>query len=117
MGKFYEWQETKVHLNSAKEWIKNREKIHSQDGKRYKQVPLYNMHPLQYCGQAYAGANNYHESPVEFNKYLCMAFNEFRTQIEDRALELMVKSTNELGIDAELEVKKMLDEISKIKGE
>jgi hypothetical protein len=116
MSKFTEWQKSKADLKSAKSWVSNRSKKDSQDGRRYAKVQLQSL-KLEYCGQAYAGANNYHESPESFNKYLAKAVGLLREKIEDEALKLLEAESNEKAILANDEVSEMMDEISAISGD
>ena len=111
MSKFSEWEATRSILKTAKSWIENRSKIDSQDGKHYTKVPLQAV-KLEYCGQSYAGANNYHESPPKFNTYIAIAVNEMRVEIEDRALVLLSDENNKRALAATGEVEAMMQEIN-----
>lgn len=116
MSNFKNWTESQAAVRAAESWISNRSKIDSQDHSRYEPVKVYNI-TFQYCGQDYAGANNYHESPSSFSEYLARAVNEMRKEIEDRALVLLKDDNKKRAIAAEEEVNCMLAEISKAKGE
>lgn len=109
MSKFNEWQSVKAIVKSAKSWVSNREKIDSQDGKRYMKVKKQSI-SLEYCGQSYAGANNYHQSPGAFDRYIAIAFDQYRDKIEDLAMEILEAECKERAILAREEVKEMLVE-------
>jgi len=110
MSNFNEWQKTKQAVKEATSWVGNRDKIDSQDGKHYRKVKIQKI-KLEYCGQAYAGANNYHEAPAYFQSYLAMAINEMREEIENKALELLNEENNKRAIKAKGDVDAMLAEI------
>ncbi|PHR55954.1 MAG: hypothetical protein COA43_14645 [Robiginitomaculum sp.] len=116
MSKFNEWQQTKQQLSAAKSWVSNRLQLDSQDGKLYTKVKLQSV-KFEYCGQAYAGANNYHEAPKEFQKYIALAINEMRTEIEDLALKKLSADNDECAINAKSEVESMLLDINSTEGD
>jgi hypothetical protein len=111
MSNFNEWQKTKQAVKEAVNWVGNRVKVDSQDGKHYIKVKVQRI-KLEYCGQSYAGANNYHEAPTSFQGYLAMAINEMREEIEDRALELLSEENASRAVKAKSEVDAMLIEIN-----
>ena len=111
MSMFNEWQETKQAVKQAISWIGNRDKVDSQDGRRYVKVKIQKI-KLEYCGQSYAGANNYHEAPAYFQSYLALAINEMREEIEDRALELLKKENDSRAVKAKSDVEAMMLEIN-----
>jgi hypothetical protein len=113
MSNFNEWQKTKQAVKEASDWIENRNKIHSQGGGVYVKVKIQKI-KFEYCGQAYAGANNYHEAPNYFQGYLATAINEMRAKIEDRALELLKEANDIRAVKAKHEVNEMLTEINAV---
>ena len=48
-------------------WLKNAELKDSQSGRRYSLRLDVNGVQAMYCGQAYAGAKNYHDAPDQLN--------------------------------------------------
>jgi len=70
---------------------------------------------FQYCGQAYAGANNYHKAPDAFLPYLQVALEQKGVEIIDLALELMKVDVNHLAVESEGEVRAMIAQIEKAK--
>jgi hypothetical protein len=116
MSKFTEWQVTRSKLKAAKDWIANRTKIDSQDGQCYAKVKLQKV-KLEYCGQSSAGANNYHEAPLEFQHYIAKAINNMRVEIEDHALDILNEDNDRKARHAKASVLDMLAEIKHVEGE
>lgn len=116
MSKFAQWSDKSNKLQSAINWAKNKDKIDSQDNKPYSLVvrqPHREM--LQYCGQSYAGANNYHAMPESLLPYLEKALKQQGKELIAAAVSLMADDVNQLAIDSEDEVNSMVQQIEAAK--
>lgn len=102
MEKYKQYKDLADKLKESKNWINNKNKIDSQSHKSYS---LHNISfSAEYCGQAYAGANNYHGSPKEFNEYMSKAIKRNFSQLADDAILLMEADVKEALIACELEI-------------
>ena len=110
MENYIDYQSKLKDYNEAKAWLKNMDKVDSQSGS------LYRLHDVTvsatYCGQSYAGANNYHESPKKFNKYLSRAVRSKFTELCNHAVELMRKDCLDKLVSCEDELKNLLLSVS-----
>ena len=112
MSKFAQWSDKSNKLQSAISWAGNKSKIDSQDNSHYSLVvrqPHREM--LQYCGQAYAGANNYHAMPEALLPYLEKALKQQGKELIELAISLMADDVNRLAVDSEAEVNIMVKQI------
>ena len=116
MSKFTQWSDKSNKLKSAISWAENKNKIDSQDNSHYSLVvrqPHREM--LQYCGQAYAGASNYHVMPESLLPYLEKALKKQGEELIELAVSLMTDDVNKLAVDSEDEVNLMMRQIEAAK--
>jgi hypothetical protein len=105
MEKYKQYKTLIDILKESKNWINNKNKIDSQSHTSYS---LHNISfSADYCGQAYAGANNYHSSPKEFNAYMSKAIKRNFSQLTDEAILLMEEDVKKALIACELEINEM----------
>lgn len=64
------FEELTTELSSLNEWMLNDRRTDSQDGKFYRLIFSAKVHQVDFCGQAYAGANNYHGCPNGLVKFV-----------------------------------------------
>lgn len=113
MEKYNQYKNLAEKLKEAKNWINNKNKIDSQSHTPYS---LHNISfSAEYCGQAYAGANNYHDSPKEFNNYMSKVIKMNFSELADKAILLMDKDVIKALIDCELEINEMQKNIESSK--
>lgn len=118
MSKFAQWSVKSNDLKKSKEWANNKYKTDSQDGKFYQLKVNQPSHEFfKYCGQAYAGANNYHSAPRELMPYLQRAIKNNGSKLIDEAIRLMSIDNDALAIESESEVNAMLELINKAKSQ
>ena len=111
MSKFNKYLKIKSMVSKAKDWRSNSTKEDSQNGKRYGKVVRVNNETLQYCGQAYAGANNYHSPDKEFTVYIEKAIKHNFGKIVDDAISYAEADLKECGENARDEIEKILKDI------
>lgn len=70
MEKYKIYQKRSNAVEKAEEWLSNANKKDSQCGNPYKLIKPNDILAFQYCGQTYAGANNYHDIPDSLAKAL-----------------------------------------------
>ena len=115
MEKYKQYRTLNDNLKEAKNWINNKEKTDSQSGTRYS---LHNISfTADYCGQAYAGANNYHGSPKEFNVYMAKAIKRNFCQLTTEAISLMGEDVKKALIACEDEIRGIQEAIELSKTE
>jgi TPR repeat protein len=115
--KYKNWQEAKKHFKEAVSWLSNSSKIDSQDRGKYSLLVRLSRDSLQYCGQAYAGANNYHEAPEAFRDAMQDVIKKNSADLFQQALGILKQKENKLAVEASDEVHEMLAEIKSAKGE
>lgn len=116
MSKFAQWTDKSNKLQSAISWAGNKNKPDSQDGSNYSLVvrqPHREM--FQYCGQAYAGASNYHAMPESLLPYLAEALKQNGSELIALAIRMMAEDVSQLAIDSEDEVNDMVKKIESAK--
>ncbi|WP_267399025.1 hypothetical protein [Pseudomonas sp. GM_Psu_2] len=113
MESYKRYQEAKRELAAAHSWLSNKTKIDSQSNSRY-QLRAIKVHG-QYCGQSYAGANNYHESPEAFDAALAAVIRENFDSLSHAAIGLLEKKLREALIECESDVAALSDEIATAK--
>ena len=87
MEKYKDYEKFKNEFLEANNWVNNKNNNDSQSGSKYS---LHNISfSADYCGQAYAGANNYHHSPKTFNEYVSKVIKKNHNGIFSEALGLM----------------------------
>lgn len=113
MESYKRYQEAKRELAAAHSWLSNKTKIDSQDNKPYRLSGL-KVHGT-YCGQSYAGANNYHESPAAFDDALAAVIRKNFDSFFHEAIGLMDKKLREALLECENDVAALSDEIATAK--
>lgn len=116
MSHYKNWQIAKKNKAEAVDWLANKDRIDSQDRKKYILIIHLSVDSIQYCGQSYAGANNYHAMPNEFASAMEEAFKRKSAELFDLAISIMDKKEIDLAVAAESEVSAMMAEINTIKG-
>lgn len=107
MSKFKDWIKLRNELERAKSFQSNESKTNSQDNMYYKPIPSANTQTIRYCGQAYAGANNYHECDESFAPYIGKAIKKLHRELISTAIELMQKDVDALSEKAKDEVEQL----------
>ena len=107
MSEFKNWTLKKDQLKKAQEWQANKSKVDSQDGSLYVPSITVGIQTIQYCGQAYAGANNYHACDESLVPYLRDAVKKHHSELVATAITLMQKDADELALKAKDEVKQL----------
>lgn len=87
MESYKKYSAAKAEAKRATDWIANKQKIDSQDSKPYSLVNI--KFTAQYCGQSYAGATNYHDSPAEFNAAMAEVIRRNFDSLAAKALEIL----------------------------
>ncbi|GEM_PF-2680949 len=88
--KTYEtYVKTRAARKEAENWMANSGKIDSQCNKPYLLTNV--KFSAEYCGQAYAGANNYHKSPGDFNQAMQEVIAENFSALSAKALNKMME--------------------------
>ena len=113
MEKYKNYESFKNNVLEAKNWIKNKDNIDSQSHTKYS---LNNISfSADYCGQSYAGANNYHKSPPIFNEYISKVIKNKFSELTEEVVRLLEKELNEMLIDAEDEILRIKEKIDSAK--
>ncbi len=109
--------ETYVKIRAARReaesWMANSRKIDSQCSKPYSLTGL--KFSAEYCGQAYAGANNYHKSPSDFNQAMQEVIAENFSALSAKALSKMMERERLALIACEDEVASVQADIAAAK--
>lgn len=113
--KYKNWQEAKKNVSAAISWLSNSSKIDSQDRGQYSLSVRLSRDSIQYCGQAYAGANNYHETPESFKDAMQEVIKKNSANLFQQALDILKQKEKELAVEASDEVDEMLAEIKAAK--
>lgn len=111
MSHYDKWQSAKKERAEVLAWIANKNKIDSQSGGTYSLLVSSQCLKIDYCGQAYAGAKNYHECPEKMRKVLSYLITKNFESLEKEAIALIDEEIKNLGESARDDVKKMLGEI------
>lgn len=113
MESYKHYQQAKLNTKSAFEWMANKDKIDSQDHKPYalNKVSV----SAEYCGQAYAGATNYHKSPEAFNTALEVVIRMEFGRLSQLALERLRDVERVALIGCEDDISAITDEIATAK--
>lgn len=113
MKNYERFELAQKNLVDARDWLENRNRVDSQDHGNYK---LCNVtFSAEYCGQRYAGANNYHESPKVFNEYMVKAIMKNFYTLTAEAIDIMEKDLNLKLVACEEEVKRIQERINQVK--
>jgi len=113
MEKYKQYKTLADKLKESKDWINNKNKSDSQSHTPYS---LCNVSfSADYCGQAYAGANNYHSSPKEFNAYMSKAIKRNFSQLTQEAISLMEEDVKKALIACEVEINEIQKNIESSK--
>jgi hypothetical protein len=113
--KYKNWQEAKKNVMAAVSWLSNSSKIDSQDRGYYSLLVRLNRDSIQYCGQSYAGANNYHDTPEAFRDAMQEVIKKNSANLFQQALDILKQKEKELAIEASGEVEEMIAEIKAAK--
>lgn len=89
MESYKKYQAAKLEAKRATDWLSNKQKIDSQSSKPYTFANV--KFGAQYCGQSYAGATNYHDSPEAFNAAMAEVIKEDFDSLAAKALAKLVK--------------------------
>lgn len=112
MNNFMKWQRSKSEIKEAKSWLSNKQKIDSQNNEYYKLIVREPHKELyQFCGQAYSGANNYHEMPDCLLPFIAESLKKNFDLIVGDALSAMEDSASKNKAVVEQELKQALAEI------
>jgi hypothetical protein len=76
--------------SSVLAWLKNASKVDSQSCTNYSLRLDVNSVLAMYCGQAYAGAKNYHDAPGELNKEIAAEIQRNRHTLVTAAAKSLV---------------------------
>ncbi|KQQ60115.1 hypothetical protein ASF84_05235 [Pseudomonas sp. Leaf127] len=87
MESYKRYSVAKAEKKRASDWLGNKEKIDSQSHKPYSLTSM--KFSVQYAGQAYAGATNYHDSPAEFNAAMAEVIKRNFAALSADALALL----------------------------
>jgi len=113
MEKYKEYEKFKNDVVVATNWVNNKNKRDSQSGTNYS---LHNISfKAEYCGQAYAGANNYHKSPEIFNNYVEKVIANNYDKIFQEALLLMNSDLDKKLLLCQIEIEAIQQEIKEAK--
>lgn len=113
MEKYTQYKNLTDILKQSKGWVNNKNKIDFQSHTPYS---LHNISfSAEYCGQAYAGANNYHDSPKEFNNYMSKVIKMNFSELADKAILLMEEDVKKALIACEQEINKIQKDIELLK--
>ena len=75
-------------------WLSNAKNTDSQSGQPYHLRVDINGVKAMYCGQAYAGANNYHDAPGELNAAFIKSVEKHRAMLLNDAATALLASIN-----------------------
>jgi len=114
MNTYHQWKKCQSNRKEALNWLSNAKKIDSQSGQLYNLKVSLGKKSVEYCGQAYAGAENYHSCPEEFIKYMEMAIIRKFTDITDEAMRIMKNEEDKAAIAAKDGILDQLKEIEEI---
>jgi len=89
MESYKKYQAAKLEAKRATDWLGNKQKTDSQSGQKYLFANV--KFAAQYCGQSYAGATNYHDSPEAFNAAMAEVIREDFEALSARALAKLIK--------------------------
>jgi hypothetical protein len=106
--KYEKYVEHKKHLGLAKKFVNLLSKRDSQSGTPYSRLSSLSTDSLQLCGQAYAGAKNYHEPNKEFIAYINNWIKKHFDQIVLESYSMMEKENEQLAIDSKDDLLDML---------
>lgn len=110
MEKYKKYEQFENNLRVVNNWLSNKENVDSQSHNRYS---LHNIvFSAEYCGQAYAGANNYHASPEILNKYMSKVIKKRFLELTEEAVSLLEQDSMSLLIEAETELKEIQEKIN-----
>lgn len=98
----------------AEDWLSNSDKCDSQSGKRYSLAYL-EVTRATFCGQAYAGAKNYHDAPKEFLTALSVAAANMREQLFAAALRILRDKERAALVECEAWLGKMQERVAAAK--
>lgn len=87
MESYKKYSAAKTEAKRAADWLGNKQKIDSQDNRPYTLANI--KFTAQYCGQSYAGATNYHDSPAEFNAAMAEIIKRNFDSLAAKALEIL----------------------------
>ncbi|MGV6396948.1 hypothetical protein ACTUVN_002643 [Pseudomonas caspiana] len=93
MESYKRYQAAKLETKRAADWLGNKQKIDSQNRKPYTLSSV--KVSAQYCGQSYAGATNYHDSPEAFNAAMAEVIRRDFESLTDKALAILSKKESE----------------------
>ena len=110
--KHEKWLKAKKDLQEAEKWLANKDKKDSQSGKLYAFIVRLGKESFQYCGQAYAGATNYHSAPKSLNTKLESVIKRNFHKLYVEAIEEMAKEAADLGKESKEELENMLAEVN-----
>lgn len=103
MEEYKKYESLENNLREARSWLSNKDNLDSQSR------TLYSLHNIvfsaDYCGQAYAGATNYHSSPKKLNEYMSKVIKTRFIELTSEAVSLMEKDAEFLLTKAESEIK------------
>ncbi|MCJ0972713.1 hypothetical protein MST27_04945 [Pseudomonas sp. PS1] len=89
MKSYETYVKTRAARKEAENWMANARKIDSQSNTPYSLTGL--KFSAEYCGQAYAGANNYHKSPEAFNQAMQEVIADNFNALSAKALNRMME--------------------------
>lgn len=93
MESYKKYQAAKANSKRATDWLGNKLSIDSQDRKPYTLRGI--KFTAQYCGQSYAGATNYHDSPEAFNAAMAEVIRRNFDSLAEKAFDILSNKESE----------------------
>lgn len=113
MESYKKYQRAKHDTKVVLEWIANKDKVDSQSRTKYELVKI--SFAAEYCGQAYAGATNYHKSPEAFNTAMEAVIRREFPRLFEMALELLQDAERAALVACESDIVALSSEIEAAK--
>lgn len=111
MEAYKSWQVAKAAVKSAADWVANKDRIDSQCRTPYELNKI--AVAAEYCGQAYAGATNYHKSPDVLNEALAQVIRANFPQLIQQAMDRLQRRERAMLLACKDELSAALDQIEK----
>lgn len=115
MNSYKKYLEQKQNTAAAIRWYDLRNAIDSQDGKPYSLSLAHSGIKLMRCGQASAGAQNYHDSPVALNAALLEVIGSRFDELVTQAIERLQANERKALIDCSTEIESIQADITQAK--
>lgn len=115
MESYKRYSIAKTETKRASDWLSNKDKVDSQSHKPYSLTSM--KFSVQYAGQAYAGATNYHDSPAEFNAAMAEVIKRNFSALSADALDLLATKEREALIACKGDLEAVQAEIAAAESE